>query len=183
MSTQETLSNFTFESREEYDRARKEADVIAQIQEKTDLSDAKTALKIYNKAVADKLFETPVGYCFLFGLRQYIIGEGTASSDMLKEIPIKVVKEAVTDTIPEKSYEVKRFQKLYEGQKILNKKFKIALVAMVILVIGFITINFSLQYSVFTYFTDYKSNMEEEIINKYEHWEEELEKREEALKQ
>ena len=73
MSTQETLSNFTFESREEYDRAKKEADVIAQIQEKTDLSDAKTALKIYNKAVADKLFETPVGYCFLFALRQYII--------------------------------------------------------------------------------------------------------------
>ena len=37
--------------------------------------------------------------------------------------------------------------------------------------------------SFFTYFTNYKANMEEELIDKYENWEEELKAREDALEQ
>lgn len=34
--------------------------------------------------------------------------------------------------------------------------------------IGFVVINFRFEYSIFTYFTNYKANMEEELIDKYE---------------
>jgi len=37
------------------------------------------------------------------------------------------------------------------------------------------------KYSVFTYFTDYKSNMENELIDKYEKWEQTLDDRQKAL--
>lgn len=55
--------------------------------------------------------------------------------------------------------------------------------ALVVLVIAIIVIDFKSEYSVFTYFTDYKAKMEEELIHKYEGWEKELKAREDALGQ
>ena len=49
------------------------------------------------------------------------------------------------------------------------------------LLAGFVIINFRFQYSIFTYFTNYKANMEEELIDKYENWQADLEQREQAL--
>ena len=65
--------------------------------------------------------------------------------------------------------------------KLKNKKLKIALVAALVLLAGFVIINFRFQYSIFTYFTNYKANMEEELIDKYENWQANLEQREQAL--
>ena len=53
----------------------------------------------------------------------------------------------------------------------------------VILIIGFVFINFRFEYSIFTYFTNYKANMEEELIDKYEKWESDLQERENKLEQ
>lgn len=87
------------------------------------------------------------------------------------------------DIIPERPSQEGKLQKLYEGQRILNKKLKIALAAAVIILVGFIVINFRFEYTIFTYFTNYKTNMENELIDKYEQWEEELETREKQLEQ
>lgn len=74
-----------------------------------------------------------------------------------------------------------KYKKLYENEKLKNKKLKIALVAALVLLAGFVIINFRFQYSIFTYFTNYKANMEEELIDKYENWQANLEQREQAL--
>ena len=66
MGEKETIGSFVFESREAYDRAVQEAEVIQQLRKKADISNPKTALKVYNKSVADKLFETVIGYNFLY---------------------------------------------------------------------------------------------------------------------
>lgn len=181
MEIKESIGNFQFESRESYDRAKKEEELILQIHEKADLSDGKTALKIYNKLVADKVFSTVIGYCFLSQLRQYIIECGLATSDMLSDIPVKEVTKKHQDTMPSRSPHGDRYQRMYEGQRILNKKFKIALAAVIIILAGFVIINFKFQYSIFTYFTNYKANMEEELLDKYENWQAELEERENKL--
>lgn len=181
MGEKETIGSFVFESREAYDRAVQEAEVIQQLRKKADISNPKTALKVYNKSVADKLFETVIGYNFLYELRKYIIDSGLASDHTLAEIPIKEVAKQQPDTLSARPAHEGRFQRLYEGQRLLNRKMKIALTALVILLIGFVVINFKLEYSIFTYFTDYKSAMEEELIDKYEKWENELINREKAL--
>lgn len=80
-------------------------------------------------------------------------------------------------------HEKKQSKRLYEGQQLLNKKLKIALFAAVVLLIGFVVINFRFEYSIFTYFTNYKANMEEELIDKYEKWEERLQQKEDSLNQ
>lgn len=183
MEFKESIGNFQFESRESYDRAKKEEEIIRSLQEKADLSDGKMALKLYNKLVADKIFSTVIGYSFLLELRRYILDCGLAVPDVIPNIPIKEIEKKEQDTMPARSPHGDRYQRLYEGQKILNKKFKIALAAMIIILAGFIIINFKFEYSIFTFFTNYKANMEEELIDKYEYWQSDLEEREQKLKE
>ncbi len=185
MAQKESVESYTFESRAAYEKAKKEDEIISQIREKTDMSNPKTVLKIYNKLVSEKIFSTVVGYQFLLELRGMITKSGIVEEDSLAEIPVPYVmmKEEEKDTMPDRFHRAERYKRLYEGQMLLNKKLKIGLLAMGILLLGFVIINFRFQYSIFTYFTDYKSNMEEELLDKYEEWETELQEREQAIEQ
>ena len=140
------MDRYTFESRESYEKAVKEEELIQQLKKKADLKNNKTVLKLYNKLVAEKTFSTVIGYDFLEELRTQILKSGLVSEELLPEIPLKI-----------------------------------ALVAALVLLAGFVIINFRFQYSIFTYFTNYKANMEEELIDKYENWQANLEQREQAL--
>ena len=54
---------------------------------------------------------------------------------------------------------------------------------LLVIIIVMLVITYNSQYSVFTYFTNYKSDMENELIDKYENWESELEERERQLEE
>lgn len=75
MSETYSLNSFTFESRESYEQAKKETEIIEQLKENTDLSNARTALKVYNKSISEKVFHTVAGYYFLLELRGIYSGE------------------------------------------------------------------------------------------------------------
>lgn len=181
MSEKISTMHFAFESREDYDRAEKEIEFIEQIRKNVDLTLGENAHKVYIKAVADKMFQTVAGYLFLYELRQTIEQSGVVPLEELEDIPVKAAGNSGQDVIQERSYRENRFRRLYEGQRLLNKKFKIIIAALVVLITGFVFINFRFEYSIFTYFTNYKANMEEELINKYENWQNDLEEREKKL--
>ena len=177
------LKRVNFESREAYDRAKKEAEFISKAEKTMDLADGKTALKLYNKIVKEKIFSSVVGFEFLFELRDIIIQTGTAKEDSLAPIPIREIIKVENDTLEDRSIEVEKYRRLYEGQRVITTKYKIGIIACLIILIGFFIVNFKMEYSVFTYFTNYKATMEEELINKYQAWSEELQKREDAIKE
>ena len=181
MAEKQVTSYFDFESREAFEQAKKETEVIQRLLEQIDVSDPKTAFKVYNKCVSEKLFSTISGYFFLLELRQRILDSGLVTERALAPIPIKEPKGKKNDVMPERPVQESRFHKLYEGQKLLNKKLKITIVALLVLLVGFVVINLRFEYTIFTYFTNYKANMEEELINKYEKWEAELQERENKL--
>ena len=181
MDKKVSIEHFSFESREVYDKAEKEYAFILQIQNNVDLTVGKNALKVYNKAVSDKMFETAVGYCFLNELRKIIVETGAVPEEALEDIPVKEPAHKPQDVISERSMGENRFRRMYEGQKLLNKKLKIGLITLLVLLAGFVAINFKFEYSIFTYFTNYKANMEEELIDKYEYWQTDLEEREQKL--
>ena len=178
-----STDSFSFESRESYEQTKKEAELIDKLMESTDLSDPKTALKVYNKSISEKVFSTVAGYFFLLELRQSILDSGLVTERALAAIPIKEPTERKKDVIATVSSKEGKLKRLYEGQKLLNKKLKIVLVAAVLMLIGFVVINLRFEYTIFTYFTNYKANMEEELIDKYEAWEEKLEEKEKQLEQ
>ncbi len=162
---EKTKGFFDFESREGFEQAEKEADIISKLVEKTDFSNPRITLKVYNKLVAEKRFSTVTGYFFLLELRKKILESKLVPEEELIPIPIKEPQEK-NDVIPKASFQEGKFRKLYEGQKLLNKKLKIAIAVLVIAIIGFVVINFK---------------FEEELVDKYEHWEEQLKARESKL--
>jgi hypothetical protein len=129
------------------------------------------------------MFETVIGYHFLEELRETIIQTGVAAQESLADIPVKAGQKSGMDVIADRLSGQNRFKKLYEGQLLLNKKMKIAIFALVVLLAGFVIINFRFEYSIFTYFTNYKANMEDELIDKYENWQSDLEEREQKLEE
>ena len=183
MAENYVTNQYSFESRESYEQTKKEAEQIKKLIHSADLKNPKIALKIYNKCVSDKMFHTMAGYNFLMELRNFIWKSGLVSEQSLAPIPIKEENEKKPDVIAQTSRKEAKWKRLYEGQQLLNKKLKIALFAAVVLLIGFVVINFRFEYSIFTYFTNYKANMEEELIDKYEKWEERLQQKEDSLNQ
>lgn len=183
MAENYVTNQYSFESRESYEQTKKEAEQIKKLIHSADLKNPKIALKIYNKCVADKLFHTMAGYTFLMELRHFIGKSGLVNEQSLAPIPIKEENEKKPDFIAQASRKEAKWKRLYEGQQLLNKKLKIALFAAVVLLVGFVVINFRFEYSIFTYFTNYKANMEEELIDKYERWEERLQQKEDSLNQ
>jgi hypothetical protein len=177
------IGPFQFESRETYDQAKKEYEMITMLEDKVDLSDPKAALKVYNRFVAEHTFRTAVGYTFLVELHQYIVDSELVTDEGLLSIPVAEMQKRELDTIPSRPNGESRYKRLYERQKTISTKFKFALIAACVLLVGFVVITMKTRYSVFTYFTNYKQNMEEQLIDKYEKWQTDLESRENALKQ
>lgn len=178
-----TTEIFNFESREAFEQAEKEADIIGKLMERTDFSDSKIAFNVYNKLVSEKHFNTVTGYFFLLELRKKILESKIVAEDVLAPIPIKEPEVKKNDAMPRTFSQEGKYRKLYEGQQLLNKKLKITIAVLIIAILGFVFINFKFEYTIFTYFTDYKTNMEEELINKYQYWEEQLKARESKLGQ
>lgn len=193
MSEKYVVAHYNFEDKAVYERAQKEARLIGTMRKKYKLSNGKIALKVYQKALEEEVFITAVGYSFLRELRIIVLKTNAAAAEELPEIPIRAgdgagknlsSEGAVTAGYsPGRLRELSRYERLYEGQRLLNKKLKFVVVALVVLVVAIIVIDFKSEYSVFTYFTDYKAKMEEELIHKYEGWEKELKAREDALEQ
>lgn len=181
MEEKKVMESFDFESRESYEQACEESNVIQHLLAEVDVTDAKNALKVYNHCVAKREFHTISGYFFLVELRQCILNSGLVSERALAPIPIKEPANTKKDIIPEKTTQERRIRRLYENEKLQNKKLKVILAALIVLLVGFVFINFRFEYTIFTYFTNYKANMEEELIDKYEKWESELQQRENNL--
>lgn len=184
MSEQYTVEHFCFTDKGTYERAVKEQKVIEAMRDRYDLSSGKTAYRLYQKAVEEKAFTTVVGYTFLKELRSTALKTKAVKEKELSDIPVKAGADVrASESVPPQKRRPDKYRNLYEGQRLLNRRLKIVVMALLVLVIAFVVIDLRSEYSVFTYFTDYKSKMEEELIDKYENWESELKAREDALNQ
>lgn len=179
------LDGFKFSSRKEFERALKEKETIEYIVANTNMSDMKSVLKIYNKAVDKKSFQTVIGLSFVSNMRNKLVSSGTVMDKNLTYVPVvqkyvQVEKKPALDN-DEIERKVEKYKKAYEdeaaGRKIRNMAIAFLSVLLAVLVI----ITLKSKYSVFTYFTDYRSNMENELIDKYEKWEQTLEDRQKAI--
>ena len=178
------LEGYQFKNQQEYDRAKKEKEIIAYLMANTDSSDMKALLKIYNRSVDKQSFQTIIGQQFLCDLRKRLIGSQLVSEDTLA--PIRVSSASGNEkNAGEKSNEkkVEKYKEAYEnavaGQKIKN----LIIAGLIVVILGMVAITASTRYSVFTYFTNYEENIREEVIDEMQKWEKELEEREKALEQ
>lgn len=66
------VNGFLFENAAEAEQAKKEAEGVKYIRGKLSMDEPEAVLQIYNKMVRQNLFETAVGYAYLFDLQEYL---------------------------------------------------------------------------------------------------------------
>lgn len=183
------LDGFQFSGKIEFERARKEKETIAYLTANTDLTDMKAVLKIYNRSVEKKSFQTVIGLQFLSNIRQRLIGSQIVSENTLA--PVAISEGGGTPYLggqrrkPElndvEKAEVQRYKSLYETA-VANQKIKnVVIVVLAVVILGMFIITLTSKYTVLTYFTDYKTNIRNEVVDELEDWQQELEKREAEL--
>lgn len=184
--SQYKINDFIFDSKAEYERAKKEKETIAYIRANTDLNNKKELLKVYNKSVSKGSFQTVFGYLFLQELRQQIVAAGVAGEEMLAAVPVKYAPKdglEVKLSTDASAKEVRRYKLLYEEIRDRNKILKMAVGFLLIVIVAMVAITYQSKYSVFTYFTDYEHTIRTEIEDEYAKWQKSIQQREDAVKQ
>lgn len=188
------IDGFLFSDPAEIAQAKKEMEGIRYLRTKLDRDNPEQVLLVYNQAVDQQLFATPVGYYFLKELQDFLITIPFIKDEDIHRITIT---ERMTETFEKsrkKTVQEKKKQavKQYEDERKLREKkiqakntdykakFAVALVFVFLLlamVIAMFTITFLSKDNVTIL------NYENELINKYEEWEKDLEERERVLEE
>ena len=170
-----TISGYEFATKEDYDKAKKEGESVVYIKAHTDMSDKKQVLKIYNKAVDTKMFQTVIGYEFLHQLYAIILKSKVVEQEYIKNIPVRkqMEEKKLPEDVEKANALAEQYRVLYEDAKEKKKQSKIvnvSLALLIIIMIGMVYYN-------------YNSYNEDAVIDKYATWEAELEEREAAVKE
>ncbi len=179
------VNGFAFYSEQEAEQAKKEQEGIKYIKEKTNMSNPEMVLQIYNKMVREKFFVTSVGYSYLFDLQEYLLSIPFIKKEDI--LPIEVVHPSLQESLKEekqkhkaKISEVKKKAAKQNKKKTdAEQKYKISFILNIILaisIVGMFIISSTSSHPTIL-------NYEEEIVNRYAAWEQELTEREAALRE
>lgn len=179
------VEGFAFISEKEAEQAKKEREGIRYIKEKTNMSNPDMVLQIYNKMVREKMFVTSVGYAYLFDLQEYLRTNPYIKDEDI--MPIEVVHPSIQESLKEEKHkhqvQMQEMRKKAARKPVtdaeLQNKYKLSLLVNLILaisVVGMFLISATSRHPTIL-------NYEEELINRYSAWEQELTEREAALRE
>lgn len=184
MSEKYVIDGFSFQNASDYERAKKEKETIAYLSANTDMTDMKAVYKIYRLSLEKKSFQTIFGLAYLEDLRKRLAGSGIVAEEMLEPIPtgrlLMVIKQKQAEA---EGKSVSEAEEKLQNKKVGNiiKNFLIVVLLLIIAAMLFITSQS--QYSIFTYFTNYKEDMRNEIADEFEEWENQLNQKEAELEE
>lgn len=180
------IDEYSFLNREDYERALKEKETVAYLQANTGSNDNKALLKVYNRSVEKKSFHTVIGIEYLSALRRQLIASGIVTGETLAPVPIPgtaaVGKRTERPDQSQLERQVARYKAAYESARTGRIIKNMTILILIVVIIAFLLITYQTRYSVFTYFTNYKEDMREELIDEYVDWENQLEQKEQELK-
>lgn len=174
------LEGYAFGDSGEFERARKEKDIIDKLKEGIDFNSQEEVYQVYNKLSERKYFSTAIGIQFLRDMRTYLVGE--LGEAQVPPVPVSASASTLKDSIEQNrralSAEIsKQNEKLKDENgrlHMLKNRLIIAIAALSVIIIGMIFIiitNENLGY--------FKA--EEKVLNKYSAWQERLESWEDEL--
>ena len=169
------VSGFLFKTKADVDKANIDLKKIVYLEKKVSHTKPSEMRAVYEKAIENKIFGTPVGWEYLILLRNKMHENGISIDD-LTPIPMEVsfTKSALPD-----DYVVKQRIKVEKPKKKI--KFNVAIsvffnIVMVLLVIGMFAIAYTSE-------TDNILNYKVNVTNRYAEWNQSLTERERAVRQ
>ena len=152
--------------------AKEEMKTAKFLQSKINYDDIQTTLKIYDKAIKDKIFKTPAGFEFLKVMRYEMIKRGMPTEN-IQPIPLYLVFSKEAEKRPIRIFQVK------ERDDNLKENLRLSLwanIALGFLVIGMFLITL---FGNNTNIINYRYKIENEYVN----WQQELEEREAVIRE
>ncbi|MBO5176837.1 MAG: hypothetical protein J6K04_12495 [Lachnospiraceae bacterium] len=174
MGNKFTFQGHTFDDEKQLIAAKKEAEAIEYLRAKTDFNNMNTLRKLYDRILDRDMMETVVGIDFLREIRKTLIDSGMFTEDQVRPVPLlpEVKKLKKRKEIQKRSKEMTRLERS-ERQ---NVRLKIICFFLVVLVIGMFVITLTGTKS------PWALKFEEQLINKYAAWAEEIQEKEEYLR-
>ena len=184
---------FVFRTKKAAELAQREIEGTKYLRQKLDMENPNAVFSIYQNLIEQDLFETPVGYCFLKELRDYLLMIPAISNEEVLAIPIRYpqTEEEEKKQKKEQKKEEQRKERQREKEKAKNKKeqkkegknykgrCQFFMVTSLILLISVV----SMMLLAATSDNVNILNYENKLIDKYSSWEQELEEREQAVKE
>lgn len=171
------VGGFVFDNKAEAEQAQREVEGVKYIKEKMDMDKPEMVLQIYNKMVRQNLFETAVGLSYLKDLQEYLQSIPFVNKEEI--LPIRVCR--VRDAGSEKAHAPEKKQKEKAKERYINVDYKNryrvmrnVAVLLLICVVAMFAISATAGSPTIL-------NYEQELINRYAGWEEELNEREAQL--
>lgn len=162
-----TVDGFCFYTEQDAELADLERKKIAYLEAKMDYSNPDSILRIYEKAIQDKIFKTPVGFFYLKHLQEYLLEQNEIAREDVEPIPLQ--QSFGRETAKEKKTASEKKTSALSFSVILNLLLGAAIVAMFA-----ITLNAS-QPNILNY--------EKVITDRYATWEQQLTEREQIVRE
>lgn len=166
------VEGFLFETKEEAELARKEADAIRYLKKMNNMKNPKVMYQVYEKMISQKLFVTPIGREYLKNLQRQLLGRYEK-----KDIPSIPVINADCDKDVSYINSRKKMLQFDDVGNYYTKKIRLLKVIILMLVdaLGFMI------FLAATTKSAHILNYEKSLVNRYEQWEQELDEREQKL--
>lgn len=150
--------------------AQSEMKKIDYLKSHLDKGDAQTVKALYDKAIDEKFFKTPVGIAFLTEMREYLIDVLDYSEEEVQAIPLYMFYDTTKKN--DNTSEEKKKKKEHVGFLFVSVVLNIALIGAVIWMFWIAT------------HTDHPNiiNYETVITNRYASWDQELTERERQVR-
>ncbi len=161
----------TFEDEKQLLLAKKEAEAIEYLRAKTDFNNGEMLIRLYHRIIDNKMMETEIGVDFLVEIRKRIIEMGIMKEEQLKEIPELKKRKAKKKAAEKKSRELLLIEKVKRQNAVLV----VVCLFLSALVIGMFVILLTGKRSPLAI------RYEEELVNKYASWAQDLTQRENEL--
>ena len=184
---------FVFRTKKEAELAQREIEGTKYLRQKLDMENPNAVFSIYQNLIEQDLFETPVGYCFLKELRDYLLMIPAISNEEVLAIPIRYpqTEEEEKKQKKEQKKEEQRKERQREKEKAKDRKeqkkegknykgrCRFFMLTSLILLISVVSMLLLAATSDNVNILNY----ENKLIDKYSSWEQELEEREQAVKE
>jgi len=170
-----TFQGHTFDDEKQLIAAKKEAEAVEYLRSKTDFSNMNNLRKLYDRILDRDMMETVVGIDFLKEIRETLVGSGMFKEEQVRPVPL--LPEVKKLKKRKETQKRSRERSLLERSERQNTILKVVCSFLVILVIGMFVIVLTGKRSPLAI------RFEEQLINKYASWEEELQQKEYYLRE
>lgn len=172
------VGGYLFFTERDAQLAREEQKKIEYLEERIDYSRPERILYVYEKAIQERLFRTPVGLEYLKGLQEFLLGQESVGPEKVREIPLY---NTFDGEIREKSSPAR--ERVQPSKKKAADKDKSQLMISVILNVLLVLAMCAMFVISLNSENPNVINYEKNIKNQYAAWEQELTEREEAVRE